>query len=85
MKNWRPDKWETTSWNFVKGSPEARAYYEAGADAMLEKLRPYLLMSLGEMMRFDTLVEELGDTKHHTKHLSEIRELIDYLNEITRR
>jgi len=37
---WRPDKdWDKQAWNFTKGSPEARAYYEAGADALLKSLK----------------------------------------------
>ena len=33
--NWRPSRgWERTAHAFTKGSPECRAYYEAGANEM---------------------------------------------------
>lgn len=35
MKNYRPDEWDEIVFNLSKGSPECKAYIEAGADAML--------------------------------------------------
>jgi len=41
--SWGPKNWDEVAWNFAKGSPECRAYYEAGADAMLYAILEALL------------------------------------------
>ena len=82
MKNWRPNDWEgmpkCIRFSVLEPDFLATEVYEAGADAMLRKLYPYLLMSLGEMMRLESLIDP-EDATHALKVIT----LIDELNEIT--
>jgi len=82
---WRPDNWENP--NKVRPNNPSTASilrhsdYEKGADAMLEGLRPYLLMSLGNLMRLEPIVENSWGAED----VIWLKGLIDTLNEVTRR
>jgi len=51
--NWRSENWDKRAWDFTKGAPEPRGYFEAGADGMLEALYQESQKSGSGWLRFD--------------------------------
>ena len=82
---WRPPDWKgmpkCVRFSVIEPDFLAKEVYEAGADKMLEALRPYLLMALGVSMKLEPLLESLPNARS----LTQLRGLTNNLNKITRR